>query len=270
VRIRIADARSFASLARRSRVLQLVLAAVAVALAVTAFAMAPRTTHPSDPLLRGDESTIVVVDLSASISWDTYARIATTLDQLRRSGGRAGLILFSDTAYQALPPRTPVAQLAAFERFFVVKQPTQPGFAPQPPHSPWSDDFSSGTRISTGLELALRTIEANHLRKPRVLLISDLDDDTSDIESLTSVGLAYRHLGVPISVAALDPSPQDVATMQRLLPQGGAIVDVPLQLQPRQVARAGVAWRLVALLLLLAAVLGALALVTQRLRWVAP
>jgi hypothetical protein len=268
--IPLADFGSFRRLARRSRLLVLAAAAVATVLAIAAYLVAPRAAHAPDPLLNTGSTTIVVADLSASISWDTYARIASTLDRLRRSGGHVGLIVFSDTAYQTLPPGTPASELASFERLFVVKQPSQPGFQPQPPHNPWTDDFSAGTRISTGLGLALDVIRADQLRRPRVLLISDLDDDTTDLESLTSVGLAYRHLGIPITVAALNPSPQDTATMARLLPSGSSIVDVPLTPRPQQAAGAGIPWGLVAAAILLSLALGAAIVLTQRLRWVEP
>lgn len=269
MRIALADFAAFGGALRRSRALQLSAAAAAAAVGVLLFLAAPRS--PAAPVgeLATRGTSIVVVDVSASISWDTYARIATTLDGLRRGGGKVGLIFFSDTAYQALPPGTPAAQLASFERFFVVEQPSQAGFQPQPPRSPWTDTFSSGTRISQGLGLALDVIRRDALRNPRVLLVSDLDDDTGDLESLTSVALAYRKLGVPISVAALNPSQQDQAYMQRLLPHGGSLVDVPLQTRPHGTTSAAVPLRLVALAVLLAAALALLLTVTQRLRWTA-
>ena len=267
MRIGLADYRSFASLLRRSRLLVAAAAAVAVAAAVALVAAAPRAATPPDPLIGKGSSAIVVVDVSASISWDTYARIATTLDRLRRSGGRVGLVLFSDTAYQALPPETPARELGPFERFFVVKRPANAGLQPQPPRSPWTNQFSAGTRISTGLRLALDVIQREHLRNPKVVLVSDLDDDATDLESMTSVALAYRRLGVPISVAALNPSPDDERYMQRLLPHGGAIVDVPLAVGTPPTPKAGVPGRLVAAAALLALALAALITVTQRLRW---
>ena len=266
--VELADFRSFARSARRSRLLQLGLLGIAIAVAAVAFVVAPRSTTPDDPLLVKGSSTIVVIDLSASISWDTYARIATTLDHLRQSRGKVGLIMFSDTAYEALPPGTPAVELAQFERFFVVRQPTQPGFAPQPPPSPWTSTFSAGTRISTGLGLALQVIQSEHLTRPRVVLISDLNDDTTDLESLTSTALAYRHLGVPISVAALNPSAQDARTMQRLLPHGSSLVDVPLSTSPVSTPQRDLPASLILLAALLGLALAAATLATQRLRWV--
>jgi hypothetical protein len=265
--VEVGDFGSFAQAARRSRWLRLVLAGGTVVLALAAIAAAPRQAARADILLPRHANGIVVVDVSASISWETYARIATTLQQLRRDGGDAGLVFFSDTAYQALPPGTSVAELAAFERFFRVAQPATPGLQPQPPRSPWTSSFSAGTRISAGLSRALEVVQQDHVARPLVILVSDLDDDAGDLESLTSVALAYRKLGIPIKVVGLNPSPEDARYVQRLLPKGGQIIGAGLPGERRAGAQSAVPRTLVILGVLLALVLGALLLVTERLRW---
>jgi hypothetical protein len=265
--IEIADFQAFGRAAARSRRLRVALGTLALALVVLALVATPRRAAAAAPLLPHGASGIVVVDVSASISWDTYARIASTLDRLRRGGGTAGLILFSDTAYQALPPGTPVSELGSFERFFQVNPPTQPGFQPQPPRSPWTDSFSAGTRISTGLGLALTVLQEEQLRKPVVLLVSDLDDDAGDLESLTSVALAYRKLGVPIRVVGLNPSPDDARFVQRLLPQGGGIAAATLPGERRGGTQSGLPVTLIVVAVALAAALAVYLAVTERLRW---
>jgi hypothetical protein len=265
--IELADFPSFARTAARSRWACRAMVLLALALAIVAALAAPRRTAPAAALLPPGSTGIAVVDVSASISWETYARIASTLEQLRRGGGRAGLVLFSDTAYQALPPGTPVAELRGFERFFVVSRPTQPGLQPQPPQSPWSDSFSAGTRISTGLALALERIRQQHLKHPVVLLVSDLDDDAGDLESLTSVALAYRRLGIPIRVVGLNPSPQDVRLVERLLPQGGGIVQATLPGERRGGGSAPLPGGVIAAAIALALALAAVLALTERLRW---
>jgi hypothetical protein len=265
--IELADYPALAGAARRTRLLRISAGILALGLAAVALLAAPHGTAPSAALLPRGTSGIVVVDVSASISWDTYARIASTLDQLRRGGGAAGLVLFSDTVYQALPPGTPVAEIGRFERFFQVAPPSQPGVQPQPPTSPWTASFSAGTRISTGLNLALAAIREQRLNKPVVLLVSDLDDDAGDLESLTSVALAYRRLGIPIRVVGLNPAPDQARFMERLLPSGGRVA--PAALPGEQHASTGTN---VPVTFLLAAVAFATALaaylvVTDRLRW---
>jgi hypothetical protein len=265
--IELADYPALERAANRTRLLQLLTGVLALGLAVIAVFAAPSGSSPSAVLLPRGANGIVVVDVSASISSDTYARIAATLDRLRRGGGSAGLILFSDTAYQALPPGTPVAELGAFERFFRVSPQTQPGVLPQPPQSPWTDQFSAGTRISTGLSLALNVLQQEQLRKPVVLLVSDLDDDAGDLESLTSVALAYRHLGVPIRVVGLNPSPADANLMQRLLPQGGGIVSAALPGEKGASTHTGLPVSLILVAVALALASAAYLAVTERLRW---
>ena len=106
-----------------------------------------------------------MLDVSASISSDTYARIAATLDRLVRSNGSYGLILFSDTAYQALPPNTPARELRPLVRFFdAPRRRPRPARCREAPRSPWTDAFGAGTRISTGLSLALDVIREQRLR----------------------------------------------------------------------------------------------------------
>src|SRR4029078_9998323 len=95
---------------------------------------------------------LVVPDLSASISPDTYARIGATLDELADAGGRYGLIVFSDTAYLALPAGAPSVAPRAFARRLCP--PEQAGGAITVPTNPWTNAFSAGTKISTGLQLA--------------------------------------------------------------------------------------------------------------------
>jgi hypothetical protein len=265
--IQLADFPSFARTAARSRWTRRAVVVLALALAVAAALAAPRRAAPAAALLPPGATGIAVVDVSASISWETYARIAATLQQLRRGGGRAGLVLFSDTAYQALPPGTPVSELRGFERFFVVSGRAQPGLQPQPPRSPWSDSFSAGTRISTGLALALDRIRQQRLKHPVVLLVSDLDDDAGDLESLTSVALAYRQLGIPIRVVGLNPSPEDVRLVERLLPQGSHVVQAALPGERRGGGGAALPGGVIAAAIALALALAAVLALTERLRW---
>jgi hypothetical protein len=199
---------------RRTLVLRLLLglAAIGAAAAVVLFG---RGEPAATPLLPRDTDGLVVLDLSASISTDTYARIDSTLDRLANSGGRYGLIVFSDTAYLALPPGTAAAELRPFARRFHL--PVRTGGAISVPTSPWTDSFSAGTKISTGLQLALDTIRERRLGRPAVLLVSDLDDDAGDLERLATTALAYRRLEIPVRVVGLNPSPEDERYVERLL-----------------------------------------------------
>jgi hypothetical protein len=199
---------------RRTLALRVLLGLGAVA-AAAAVVMLGRGGSAPPVLLPAGSDGLVVLDLSASISSDTYARIGGTLDRLAASGGRYGLIVFSDTAYLALPPGTPAAELRPFARRFDL--PAEATGAIVAPRNPWTQTFSAGTKISTGLQLALDTIQQQRLGRPAVLLVSDLDDDVGDRERLTSTALSFRRLGIPVRVVGLNPSARDERDMERLL-----------------------------------------------------
>ncbi|HZT91374.1 MAG TPA: vWA domain-containing protein [Gaiellaceae bacterium] len=247
----------------------LVRALLAVALLALAVGAAVASAHPSGRSLRflaPGSNGIVVLDLSASISSDTYQRIGETLRELAATNGRYGLVVFSDVAYEALPPGTPSAELKPYERFFTLPK-ALGGFLPQFPINPWTNSFSAGTRISAGLGLALDIIRAQHLRHAGVVLVSDLDDDTGDLKSLASVSLAYRQLGIPVKIVALDPEPQNVQLFSRLLAQAVKIQNA--NLPGERVRRTGPAvppW-LAGLTAVVALVLAANELWGARLTW---
>ena len=69
-----------------------------------------------------------------------------------------------------------------------------------------------------GLALALDVIRSDRLARPAVLLVSDLDDDTGDLERVGQVAIAYRRAGIPLHVVGLDAAPEDVAFIRRFCP----------------------------------------------------
>jgi hypothetical protein len=180
----------------------------------------PRSTSAS--YLPQGTNGIVVLDLSASISTDTYAEIGSTLSKLASSGGRYGLVVFSSDAYEALPPGTPARELQPFVRFFRVHAPG-PGFAPVFPVNPWTQSFSEGTSISRALDLGRMIVTQHELRRPALLLISDLDDDPGDLRRIGASALALRRAHIPVHVVALSASSADQALFGRLFPGKGTI-----------------------------------------------
>jgi hypothetical protein len=210
--IPVPGARSFARIARRTAVVRVALAAALVVLVLVAAAAVrhPGVRQPSSlPVRSGD---MLVLDLSASISSDTFSRIGDTLRKLVASGGRYGLVVFSNVAYEALPPGTPASALRPLIRYFTV-----PGAMSALPTNPWTHSFSYGTRISAGLDLAHRILVANHLSRSRVILISDLADDPEDVQRLNQVATAeYGRGRTPLGVVALNASPGDEAFFARI------------------------------------------------------
>lgn len=212
---------------RRTRLVRALLVVVLVALVAGAAAAATRPQTRSYRFLPAGSNGIVVLDLSASVSTDTFQRIGQTLDQLAATNGRYGLVIFSDVAYEALPPGTPAAELRPYARFFTLP-PAKGGFLPSLPANPWTDRFSGGTRISAGLGLALRLIRTERLAHPGAILVSDLDDDPGDLKSLASVALAYRRLGIPVRIVALNPQPNDQQLFATLLHGAASIQNATL------------------------------------------
>ncbi len=253
----LADAGALRPLARRTLVERVVLVAALLAL-VAAVALAARQPDlRAEPFVPKGSDGLVVLDLSASISPDTYERIGSTLTGLADAGGRYGLVIFSDVAYEALPPGSPAEELRAFARYFMRGGLT----------NPWTASFSSGTRISSGLELARQIAARERLRRPAVVLISDLDDDPRDLGPLRNAALAAQREGLRIGVVGLNAAPEDERFFRRLVAAQDVVREAPAP--GERPAREGVRfpWALGALAGLLALTLAVHEVRRARLAW---
>jgi hypothetical protein len=199
--------------ARRTAVIALALA-VALALAAAAVAQSARDlgTRQEGLLARGD-SVIVVVDLSLSIPPVVYGRMWTALDSASRSGGSVGLVIFSDTAYELLPPGTPAAELRPLLRFLKPTKRPPEVFRDDRPYympDPWSEAFRSGTRISGALNLAREMVQRDRV-EAKVILLSDLHSSEDDRRPLQEALRALREAQIPLRVVPLFPLPENRA-----------------------------------------------------------
>ena len=265
--IPLADAHDFAPAASRTFLVRAALVVLLGAALVAAILAARSPNSQTIVPLPNHADTIVVLDLSASIGSDTYSRISATLSSLARSNDRYGLVVFSGQAYEALPPGTPAADLAPLVRFFVPLKAAS-GFAATYPRNPWSETFSAGTEISTGLELAHSIATRSGLRRPAVVLVSDLDDDPGDLVHVASIVLAYRRDGIPLRVVGLNPSLRNSEFFQQLIGPSSAIVQAGAAApgpQPRN--RTPFPWTFVLLVIAGAVALAAHELWTARLEW---
>jgi len=129
----------------------------------------------------GTDTGVVALDMSASISGPTYARVATTLRGIAAANQSVGLVMFSDTAYELLPPNSPPAALTAFVPFFVPLR--YYGTTPVFGQAPW-DMFMGGTRIAPGLVMAAQALRRGNVEHGAILLVSDLDDSSADLPLL--------------------------------------------------------------------------------------
>jgi hypothetical protein len=262
--------RSLSGLALRTAAVRVALA-VALLTLVVATALLARHPHASrKPFASPRTGGMLVLDLSASITQDTYSRIHEALAELVARGGRYGLVVFSNTAYEALPPGTPAGALKPLIRYFEVPTNTPPGEQPTFPVNPWTQSFTSGTSISSGLGLA-RAIElARGGRHPAVILVSDLADDPNDVQRLTSVLDQYRANRIPLRVIALNPAISDLEYFKRLIGTADSIIPAGLPSSPNApVAAPGAAFPtwLVVLTAIVAVLLAVNELRAARLRW---
>jgi hypothetical protein len=260
-RVPLADPRPLLSLLRRGRILRVVLALGLVIAALLAIAAANRLRAQPAPVALPNTSSILVVDISSSITSDVFRQIEHTIHSAARSGDRYGLVVFSDVAYEALPPGTPARELARVARYFDAReaQPSDP--------SPWTATFSGGTRISTGLALAAEVARRDRLTRPAVLLVSDLDDDPNDVPALRRELEELERRGVAVSVVGLNPAPEDERFFARLLAEPESLRHATVDERAEPTARARFPVAFVALAALLAVSLAAHELWRARLRW---
>jgi hypothetical protein len=220
---------------RRTRWARLVLAVVAVGLVALCWTLA-RTldTRPSTYFTEGIGG-IVVLDLSTSVDPNKYRRVVRVLTSLSATGSRTGLVVFSDSAYEVLPPGTRGEELRALLPFF--DRPPPGSFAQQrrerragrdDPGSPWSASFRGGTRISTGLVVAREMVERERSSDLTVVLVSDLDDSGFDTPALTAELARYERRGMDLRVVPLFPAPEDRQLFSQLLGNEAFVQNVEL------------------------------------------
>jgi hypothetical protein len=266
VGIPLADA---AALRTQARITGAIVSALAVAAVACAAAFLLVSRNPSTRTLvplPSHANVVLVLDLSASVSSDTFSRIGGTLTALSRSDARFGLVVFSDVAYEALPPGTPASDLAPLIRYFTLPPQRVPGFAAAFPPNPWTSTFTAGTQISAGMEIAHAMAVATPVRAT-VVLVSDLNDDPGDLPALAGVLAVYRHDRVPVNIVGLNPSPQDIGFFRSLLGPSAPIVEAPTLVQASPHAVTPFPWALVALAAAAAAALGLRELWAPRLDW---
>jgi hypothetical protein len=206
--ISLSDAAVFRPAARRTRVVRAGLAAALLVTLAVAFLLA-RTSPSRAASSSGGPSTVVVLDLSWSTS-SNFRQIAGTLRGLASSGGRVGLVVFSDAAYEMLPTGTPSVELRPLLRFFG-------GPRSRRAESPWALSLSGGTRISAGLQLALDMLRRDRVTSGSVVLVSDLDDAPNDRAQLAAAVLSYLRAGVPLRAVAINPTAENERFFRGLL-----------------------------------------------------
>jgi hypothetical protein len=207
--LQLADTGSFNPARRRTGLLWGSLAAAVLATLVV-FAVQAHAQPEQAPILGPGSDAVIVIDLSGS-ALPSSEGISRVLLALTRDPRRhLGLVVFSDTAYEALPPATPVEGLKGWLELFKQGKAWE---------YPWAPSFASGTLISSGLVLARTILRRDHVRHPHVVLVSDLADAESDVQRLQTVVAQYQREGIDLSVIKV--SPGETPT----LPNAGFVAD---------------------------------------------
>jgi hypothetical protein len=196
--------------ARRTSVVRIVLAAALLATLAWLFIVARSAGAGRAAVFPEGASTgIVALDMSASISGPIYARVATTLQGIVDANQSVGLVMFSDTAYELLPPNSPPGALLQFVPYFVPSR--YYGSTPVFGQTPW-DTFMGGTRIAEGLKMARVALKRAKVKHGAILLVSDLDDSDADQALLEEQALKLRAEHIPLRIVPLFAAPQDRRT----------------------------------------------------------
>lgn len=168
------------------------------------------------PLVASGSSGVVVLDLSASVFEGGFE---ATVRKLVETDERAGLVVFSDAAYELLPPGSSGREFEALLRFF---RSTSTGFLPP---NPW-ERFRAGTRISEGLEAAREAL----LREGgpgTIVLLSDLEILPDEIQRLVQVIAELKRDGFDVRIVPLGPREERRELMELLL-GGDALLPEPV------------------------------------------
>jgi hypothetical protein len=193
--------------AQRTGAVRILLTAALVATLIWLFVVAKSAgTGRAAVFPEGADTGVVALDMSASISGPIYARVATTLRGIVNANQSVGLIMYSDTAYELLPPNSPPGAMLQFIPFFVPLR--YYGSTPVFGQTPW-DTFMGGTRVAAGLEMARTALRRAHVKHGAILLVSDLDDSNADQGLLETEALRLRTEHIPVRIVPLFAQPRD-------------------------------------------------------------
>jgi hypothetical protein len=228
----LADLGGLAHAVRRTTAVRLLLAlALATVSGLAVWSASGLGTHTLSFLPRGS-STVVVLDQSRSVYLAGYRRVETLLRRLVNADASVGLVIFSDGAYELLPPGVHGRELRPLLRFY-SRDPRAAG-AVDPVSgtaiNPWTDTISGGTRISSGLASARLALARDHVRHGAILLVSDLETAAEDRPNMTAELRLIEAAGIALRIVPLFPVPADEQFFDRVVGRD-AFVD-PKQLDP--------------------------------------
>jgi hypothetical protein len=208
--IPVSESARFRDLARRTTVVRWVLAVALVAALALAFLLARSQDVRQAPLVPAGTTGMLVLDLSASVY---EGALDQTVAKLSETDERTGLVVFSDAAYELLPPGSPSRELASLLRFFKARPD-----ATLPPN-PW-EDFRGGTRISTGMRAAREALLRENVTRGSIVLVSDLEILPDEIARLSEILGTIRSDGFQVRIVPIFPSDEKRALIEQLTGKG--------------------------------------------------
>jgi hypothetical protein len=174
----------------RTTVLRVLLGLGLAAALLAALAVARNRDAQPDPLLPVDTTGMIVLDLSASAG--LQPEYGALLRRVVAANEPTGVIVFSDHAYELVPPGTPGKDLAPMIRFFSADG----------VDNPW-ESFQTGTNLAVGLELAQDVLERDRVERGAILLVSDLEVFSDDGSRLAAALAELRREGTELRILPL-------------------------------------------------------------------
>jgi hypothetical protein len=207
------DVGALRGVVRRTRLIRLVLAAATVAALAATVASARALDIEKRTIVPTGSTAVIVLDVSLSIA-DDYGSLQRALENVIEGDGPVGLVVFSDVAYELLPPGTPAAELRPILR---VLEPPRRGQAT----TPWTESFRGGTKISESLALAADMLERDRVENGSIILVSDLQTSPDDVEALTRTIEDLRSRSVTVRVVPIGALSDGRVLFGRLLGEEG-------------------------------------------------
>ena len=238
--------------ARRTTVLRALLGLALVGALVLALVIAFRQDVRYAPLVPSGTAGMLVLDMSASVYEGAFDQ---TVAKLVETDERIGLVVFSDAAYELLPPGSPGRELEPLLRYFRMRP---DGTLPT---NPW-DEWRAGTQISVGLQAAREALERERVERGSLILVSDLEILPDEVARTSRAIAELRNAGIEIRIVPLFPREEKRRLVEQLVGKEAFLAE-PEQEATRLTApdertlRAAAPWVFVAAALLLVALLTA-------------
>jgi hypothetical protein len=193
---------------QRTALLRALLAIALAATFLAALAIAFSRDARPNALLPEGTTGMIVLDLSASTG--AKAEVGELFRRLASGHQRTGLVVFSDGAYEVLPPGVPGSDFAPMIRFFTPGPGGETG-------DPWSSGFAGGTNVLAGIETAVETFERDEVDSGSILLISDLEFVPEQIARLPALLTQLRETRVDVRILPVDARAEQRRFFERVL-----------------------------------------------------